>query len=203
MNQTLMNYGGDQALSALGIMMSIITLAFMPILGISQGAQPLIGFNYGARQFARVKETLKKALLAASGVSFAAYLVIQIWPAQLAGMFTQDVALIELTASAMRVYFALIFIIGFQIVSSNYFQAVGKAKQATILSLSRQVLLFIPLLLILPRFWGIEGAWRTAPIADALSVILTGTFIYAEMKTLPSSQPATDSDWPTVEATEG
>ncbi len=203
MNQTLMTYGGDQALSALGIMMSIITLAFMPILGISQGAQPLIGFNYGAGQFARVKEALKKALLAASGVSIAAYLVIQIWPAQLAGMFTKDAALIQLTASAMRVYFGLIFIIGFQIISSNYFQAVGKAKQATILSLSRQVLLFIPLLLILPRFWGIDGAWRTAPIADALSVILTGAFIYAEMKTLPTSQSAADSEWPTVEATDG
>lgn len=194
LNKTLMAYGGDQALSALGIMMSIITLAFMPILGISQGAQPLIGFNYGARQFDRVKETLQKAIYAASGVSVAGYLAIQIWPTQLAGMFTPDAALVELTASAMRVYFSLIFIMGFQIICANYFQAVGKAVQATILSLSRQVLLLIPLLLILPRFWGIDGVWRTAPIADALSVFLTIAFIYSEMKVLPASRLAADPE---------
>lgn len=190
LNKTLFAYGGDMALSAVGILMSIITLLFMPILGISQGAQPIIGFNYGARQYTRVKMTLKKAAAAASCISLAGYLIIQIWPTQIVSIFTKgDNALTQMTSHAMVVYFGLTFVIGFQIVCSNYFQAVGKAIKAAILSLSRQVLLFIPLLLILPHFWGINGVWRTAPIADALSVLMTWYFISSEMKNLPQSQP--------------
>ncbi|MEN6325386.1 MAG: MATE family efflux transporter [Syntrophomonas sp.] len=190
LNKTLFAYGGDIALSAVGIMMSIITLLFMPILGIGQGAQPIIGFNYGARQYDRVRATLKRAIVAASGVSVAGYLAIMIWPRQIAGVFSKgDAALTNMTADEMVVYFAMVFIFGFQIVSSTYFQAVGKAVQAAILSMSRQVLLFIPLLLVLPHFWGIDGVWRACPIADALSVIITAAFIYFEMKHLPATQP--------------
>ena len=196
-NKTLLAYGGDLALSAVGIMMSIITLLLMPIIGISQGAQPLIGFNYGARQYDRVKETLIKAVIGASGVSIAGYLVIQIWPTQIVGLFSRgDTVLTQMTVNAMKVYFAMIFIIGFQVICSNYFQAVGKGIQAAILSLSRQVLLFIPLLLILPHFWGIDGVWRTAPIADALSVLLTATFIYFEMKILTKTESSSPSPAP-------
>lgn len=183
LNRTVASYSGDIALSAVGIMMSIITLLFMPILGIAGGAQPLIGYNYGARQFARVKETFTKAVIAASSVSITGYAAIRIWPEQIAGIFSKgDAALTGLTADAMTVFFSMVFLIGFQIVGSQYFQAVGKPVQAAVLSLSRQVLLFIPLLLILPRFWGINGVWRSAPIADALSVIITATFIIFEMR---------------------
>ncbi len=192
LNNTVSDYGGDMALSAVGIMMSIITFIFMPILGISQGAQPLIGFNYGARQYDRVKETLKKTIIATSSVSMAGYLIIQIWPSQIVGIFTKgDAALTQMTADAMVVYFGLIFVIGFQIACSQYFQAVGKGTKATVLSLSRQVILFIPLLLILPRFWGINGVWRAAPIADGLSILITGVFIYYEMKNLPEPRSLT------------
>jgi putative MATE family efflux protein len=186
LNKTVSSYGGDLGLSAVGILMSVITLSFMPIVGISQGAQPLIGFNYGARQFDRVKLTLKKAVIAASLVSSASFLFFQFFPYQIVGLFSKDnTALTELTAHAMVVYFSMVFIIGFQIICANYFQAVGKGAKATVLSLSRQVLLLIPLILILPRFWGIEGVWRTAPIADALASLITGLFIYYEMKYLP------------------
>lgn len=186
LNKTVSAYGGDLGLSAVGILMSVITLSFMPIVGISQGAQPLIGFNYGARQFDRVKLTLKKAVIAASLVSTASFLVFQLFPYQIVGMFSKgDNPLTELTAHAMVVYFGMAFVIGFQIVCANYFQAVGKGVKATVLSLSRQVLLLIPLILILPHFWGIEGVWRTAPIADGLSTLITGLFIYFEMKYLP------------------
>lgn len=185
LNKSVLTYGGDLGLSAVGILMSIITLLFMPILGISQGAQPLIGFNYGARRFDRVKATLKKAIFAGSCVSVTGYLVMRIWPVEIAGIFTKgDIALTRMTADAMLVFFCMIFMLGFQIVCSQYFQAVGKAVQAAILSLSRQVLFFIPLLLILPHFWGINGVWRTAPIADGLSVIITAVFILNEMKSL-------------------
>ncbi len=189
LNKTVAFYSGDLALSAVGILMSIITLLFMPILGISQGAQPIIGFNYGARRTDRVKETLKKAVISASCISVTGYLIMMLWPEQLAGAFSKgDTALIKLTAEAMVVYFGMTFVIGFQIVGANYFQAVGKARAAAVLSLSRQVLLFIPLLVILPRFWGIDGVWRSAPIADGLSVLITAIFVIREMKKLPPPQ---------------
>ncbi|GAB6178749.1 MATE family efflux transporter [Desulfotomaculum defluvii] len=184
LNKTLMNYGGDMALSAVGIMMSLSTLLFMPILGISQGAQPIIGYNYGARQYQRVKETLKIAIIASTAIALAGYLVLIIWPTEIVGLFSTDKQLIALTVHAMMIFFTMLPVLGFQIISSTYFQAVGKAKESAILSLSRQVLLFIPLLLILPHFWGIDGVWRTAPIADFLAVILTATVIYLEMRKL-------------------
>jgi len=188
LNNTVAAYSGDLALSAVGILISVITLILMLIIGISQGAQPLIGFNYGARNYDRVKAILARAVIAASGVSVAGYLAIQIWPTQIVGIFSGgDTALTEFTSHAMVVFFGMIFILGFQIMGSQYFQAVGKAPQAAILTLSRQFLLFIPLLLILPHFWGIEGVWRTAPIADGLSCLLTAGFIIYEMKHLPET----------------
>lgn len=190
LNKTVTHYSGDLALSSVGILMSIITLLFMPILGISQGAQPIIGFNYGARRTDRVKETLKKAITAASAVSVTGYAIMMLWPAQISSAFSKgDIALTQMTAEAMVVYFSMTFIIGFQIIGANYFQAVGRARVAAVLSLSRQVLLFIPLLLILPHFWGIDGVWRTAPIADGLSVLITAFFVIRELRRLPSAPP--------------
>lgn len=185
LNKTLMFYGGDMALSAVGIIMSIAALLFMPLFGLSQGAQPIIGFNYGARQYERVKKTLKIAVIAGTGIALAGYLVINTWPTQLIGLFSNgETELTTMASHAMLTFFAVIPVAGFQIICSTYFQAVGKALKSAVLSLSRQFLLFIPLLLILPRFWGIEGVWRTAPIADILSLFLTAGFIYYEMKHL-------------------
>ena len=194
-NKALVAYGGDMALSALGIMMSIATLLFMPLIGISQGAQPLIGYNYGARQYDRVKETLRKAVIAGTCICLAFYLVIHIWPTQIVGLFSKEnAALTQMTSQAMLVYFAMLPILAFQILCATYFQAVGKPIQSTILSLSRQVLLFIPLLLILPRFWGIDGVWRTAPIADSLAALLTAILIYLEMKKINKVRRAAESE---------
>jgi len=185
LNRTLWLHGGDLALSAIGIIGSIATLLFMPVLGLAQGAQPIIGYNYGARQYKRVKETWKIAVLTGTAMALVGYVVIRLWPEQLIGLFSEgDAALTALTVHAMLIFLAMIPLVGFQIISSTYFQAVGKARQAAILSLSRQVLFFIPLLVVLPRIWGIEGVWRTAPIADVLSIAFTATLIYFEMKNL-------------------
>ena len=117
--------------------MSVVSLLLMPVLGLSAGAQPIIGFNYGARQYARVKETLKKTVIVASCISTAGYLIIQIWPHKIAGLFTKgETALINMTADAMTVFLGMIFILGFQVSCSHYFQAVGKAIYAAVLSLS-------------------------------------------------------------------
>jgi putative MATE family efflux protein len=196
LNNTLTAYGGDMALSAIGIVMSIATLLFMPVLGVAQGAQPLIGYNYGARLYKRVVDTWKLAVLAGTGIVLVGYLVLHIWPEQLVGMFSEgDTELIAFTTHAMLIYMALIPLVGFQTVSTTYFQAVGKARQAAVLSLSRQILFFIPLLLILPRFWGAEGVWRAAPIADALAVVLSAVMIYFEIKNLKkeADKPQTDT----------
>jgi len=193
LNKTLFVFGGDLALSAVGILMSVATLLLMPILGICQGAQPLIGFNYGARRFDRVKATLKRAVIAAVCVSTTGWLAIHLWPSWIAGLFTEGHAeLVQMSAEAMGIYFAVVFVIGFQIVCAQYFQAVGKALKAAVLTLSRQVLLFIPLLLILPHFWGVDGVWWACPIADALSAALTALVIYSEIKRLPPALPSSN-----------
>lgn len=193
LNKTLLAFGGDLALSAVGIIMSVATLLVMPIVGLSQGAQPLIGYNYGARQYNRVKETLTKAVISSIGIAVFGYLIMRIWPTQIVGLFSEgDTALTEMTSRGMLIFFAVLPIVGFQIPCASYFQAVGKPVQSAILSLSRQVLFFIPLLLILPNLWGIDGVWRTAPIADALSVLVTAVFIYFEMKYLLLKKPVAD-----------
>ncbi len=183
LNKALMSYGGDMALSAMGIVGSIATLMFMPILGISQGAQPIIGFNYGAKEFTRVKEALKKAVIVGTIIATFSTALVHLWPTQIANMFIiNNPKLTQLTAHAMYIFFFMFPVAGFQIVSSQYFQAVGKPIQSTILGLSRQLFLLVPLLLILPRFWGIEGIWRTPPIADILAALITGIVVFFEMK---------------------
>ena len=195
LNKTLIVYGGDMALSAIGIIMSTATILFMPIVGLSQGAQPIIGYNYGAQQYDRVKETLKIAVIAGTGIAVAGFLAIQLWPTQIAGLFSEgNQALTNMTAQAILTFFVMFPVVGFQIICSNYFQAVGKPVQSIILSLSRQVLLYIPLLLVLPHFWGIDGVWRTAPIADGLAVLLTATLIYFEMKHVHQRQRLNESE---------
>lgn len=189
LNNALMTYGGNMALSAMGIIGSVSTLMFMPILGISQGAQPIIGFNYGAEQYDRVKEALKKAVTAGTVIALLGTAAVQLWSSQVAGMFSNNnVALTTFTSHAMAVFLMMFPVAGFQIVSSQYFQAVGKPIQSTILGLSRQLLLLIPLLLILPRFWGIEGVWRAQPAADVLSALITGAVVYLEMKQIKKKQ---------------
>jgi len=194
LNKTLQEHGGDMALSAVGIILSVATILFMPVVGVSQGAQPIIGYNYGAEEYDRVKETLKKAIIVATCMVLINYVIIHIWPAQIIGLFNKEPWLIALTEPAMLVYFTMMPVIGFQIICSNYFQAVGKPVHSTILSLSRQILFFIPLLLILPNYWGIEGIWRTPPIADSCAVILTAILITREMKHLPKKASAESHD---------
>lgn len=185
LNNSLVNYGGDIAVSAVGIINSIAMLIMMPIFGINQGAQPIIGYNYGAKQFNRVKETLKLAIVAATAVVLVGFSAVMLFPEQLIRIFNrEDLQLIALGSHAIRIFLLMLPVIGFQIVSANYFQAVGKPKQAMFLSLSRQVLLLIPALLILPRFFGLNGVFMAAPVSDLGSAILTGTWLHLELKHL-------------------
>lgn len=184
-NHRLVTYGGDLAVSAMGIVHSTMMLILMPVFGINQGVQPIIGYNYGARQFDRVKQALKLAILAATMVTTLGFILIQGFPQLIIRLFSRsDQELIALGAKALSSFMLCLPIIGFQIVSANYFQAVGKPKQAMLLSLSRQVLLLIPALLIMPRFLGLNGVFYAGPVADLGSSILTGIWLIYEMKHL-------------------
>jgi len=185
MNHQLRIHGGDLAISVMCIIHAVVMFIAMPIFGLNQGAQPIIGYNYGALRFDRVKRTLQTAIVAASAMTCAGFLVVMCFPAQLIWLFNRDdPALAQLGVHAIRICLAMLPIVGFQIVSASYFQAVGKPKQAMLLSLSRQVLLLIPAILILPSFFGLDGIWAAMPTADLGSSILTGTWLALELRHL-------------------
>jgi putative MATE family efflux protein len=185
MNKSLTVYGGDIAVSGMGIVMSITMLILMPIFGINQGAQPIIGYNYGALKYDRVKKALKLAIVAATAIACIGFVFTRLFPAQLVTLFgKEDKELIVFGTRAISVFLIFLPIIGFQIVSANYFQAVGKPRHSAFLSLSRQVLFLIPALLILPRYFGLDGLLMAGPFADLSSSVITGIFLFRELKHL-------------------
>lgn len=190
LNRSLAHYGGDMALAAIGIVMSVASLLIMPAIGISQGAQPIIGFNYGAKNYNRVKDTLKLAVLAATSIVTFGFVMIRLGAPQLVKLFNDNPELIDLGTHAMKVFFLFLPLIGMQIIGANFFQATGRPRRATLLSLSRQVLIFIPLVLILPRFYGLDGIWRAAPAADLGAFLLTGSYLFYEIKNLNKQEAA-------------
>ena len=183
-NRSLVKYGGDLALGAMGVVMSIAMMVLMPIFGINQGSQPIIGYNYGAQKYDRVKHALKSAILAATAITTTGFIIIQLFPRQLISVFNKDPELIAIGVHGIRVYLFMLPIVGFQIVSSNYFQAIGKAKISIFLGLSRQVIILIPLLFILPRFFGLNGVWISGPSSDAIASIITAIFLFIEIRHL-------------------
>lgn len=173
LNHSLLKYGGNIAISAMGIAISINTIVIMPVLGISQGAQPLIGYNYGARKYTTAIQTLKMAmrwgvLIAASG-----FILLELFAPQVAAIFNhEDKALIEMSARVIRIFNLLLALVPVQMLSTTFFQAINKPLTAAFLSLSRQILLVIPLLLILPLFWGLNGVFLAPVFADAVATAL-------------------------------
>lgn len=181
MNWQLYKYGGDLAIGAFGIINSIVGLAVMIIFGLTQGMQPIVGFNYGARQITRVFKTFKLTILWASGISIVSFLITTLFPETITRAFTTDFELIKKTAYGMRIYMIIFPIVGFQIVTSNFFQSIGKAKIAILLSLSRQVLFLIPFIMWLPFHFELTGVWMAAPCSDfaaSLTTILVLLYFY-------------------------
>ncbi|NLY37121.1 MAG: MATE family efflux transporter, partial [Tissierellia bacterium] len=180
LNNSLRIYGGALAQGAYAIINSIAMLFFMPIFGMNQGMQPIVGFNYGAGNFKRVKETVRVAILSATVLMSAGWVIVQFFPHVLVGAMTPDAELFEITVKGLRVFLSMMFIAGFQIISSNFFQSIGKARISFVLSLSRQVFLLAPLVYFLPRFFGLQGVWYAQPIADGLSSVITLIFLVKE-----------------------
>lgn len=182
LNQSLAHYGGDLAISAMGIVFSVNTLFMMPIFGINQGSQPIIGFNYGAKNYDRVTQTFFYAATGATIIVILGFLATRLVPTQLVALFGRhDAELMSLGVRTMKMVMMFYPIIGLQIVGANFFQAIGKPKKAALLSLSRQVLILMPLLLILPRIWGLTGVFWAFPAADAGATVVTILLLRREL----------------------
>jgi len=192
MNRSLGVYGGDIAISGMGIVNSVVTLMIMPIFGINQGVQPIIGYNYGAQKYDRVKEAYRLAVLLATAIVIIGWIVTRVFPEQIVMLFNnKDTELIAFGTFAIKRFLIFLPIVGFQIVSSNYFQAIGKPAHSALLGLSRQVLILIPALIILPKIFGLNGILSAGPLADAVSSVVTGIFIFIEMRKLDAHHQAT------------
>lgn len=193
-NKSLAIYGGDIAIGAFSLITSVTMLILMPIFGINQGAQPIIGYNYGAKQYDRVKKTVFYASAAATVITTLGFILVQLFPVQIISIFnTSDQRLISIGSRGIRIDLLFFPIVGSSIVCTNYFQAIAKAKLSTILSLLRQVIMIIPLLIILPPFFKLDGVWMAQPIADVLSTAITLILAVKQMKTLGNSQKITEN----------
>ena len=183
LNHTLCTYGGEHSVAIYGIISRMLMFALFPILGITQGFLPIAGFNYGAGNYSRVKESVLLSIKYSAILASLIFVVILIFAKPIVAIFTTDPLVIDQTPEALRWVFAASPIIAVQLIGAAYFQAAGRAKKALLLTLSKQGFFLIPLVLILPNFLGIFGVWIAFPIADILSTLLTGYFLKKEMNT--------------------
>ena len=184
MNNSLAFYGGELAISIYGVLNRVTMFLFMPMFGVVQGMQPIVGFNYGAMKFDRVKEAVKLSIIITTIYASIATLFGELFPGQIIGVFNDEPELIRNGIYALRITISLIPIVGVQIIGASLFQSIGKAVPSLLLTLSRQVLLLIPLVLILPRIYGLGllGIWMAVPVADFFSTIITFILVKKEMK---------------------
>ncbi|WP_054200573.1 MATE family efflux transporter [Clostridium baratii] len=187
-NNSLKEYGGDLAIGAMTIISSVSMIFLMPIFGINQGSQPIIGYNYGAKQYDRVKETVKYGAIAATIIVVIGWIVTQLAPQVLIAIFNNDPELVGIATNGIKIYLFMMPLVGFQVISSNYFQSIGKAKISMFLSLLRQVILLIPCILILPKILGLNGIWLSGAVCDGLSSLITGIIFFYSVKKLKAEE---------------
>lgn len=171
-NQGLKKYGGDLAIGAFGIVNRLVFIVVMIVMGLNQGMQPIAGYNFGAKLYDRVNKVLKLTIIYATCVTTFGFLVGMLAPNLVVGIFTSDAELTELSATGLRITVMFFTIIGFQMVTSNFFQSIGMAGKAIFLSLTRQMLILLPCLLILPHFFGVAGVWYSMPVSDLLASLI-------------------------------
>ena len=181
-NNVLHQYGGDDAVGALGILMTYAQLLVMIVIGITQGMQPIIGYNYGARKFHRLKRAFWLSVAAASVVTTLGALSAQFFPEYIARAFTTDTDLIEKTAQALRIALLVFWAVGFQIVATNLFQSLGLASKSIFLSLTRQILFLLPLIYILSKAFGLTGVWVAYSTSDIVATLVTTVMVFLQMR---------------------
>lgn len=187
-NNALKTYGSDLAIGAMTVISSLNIIFMMPIFGINQGCQPIIGFNYGAKKYERAKEAFKYATIAACVICIIGFVSIQCFPTQIISLFNSDPELTTLAIKGIRIYLLMMPVVGINIVATSYYQSIGKAKISMFVSVLRQVILLIPFTIILPKFIGLDGVWAAGACADSLSVIITLILLKKEFKQLDKMQ---------------
>lgn len=181
-NNSMVHYGSDLAVGAYGIANKVAFIFVMINMGVNQGMQPIAGYNYGAMRYDRLMKVVKYSIIAATAIMTTGFIIAMTIPGPCARLFTTDPTLIDLSAKGIRYIMVAFPVVGYQMVVSNFFQSIGKAKISIVLSLSRQLLILLPLLLILPTMFGINGVWFSMPVSDTLSAIMAAWIMIVHMR---------------------
>lgn len=181
-NRVLKIYGGDLAIGAMTTITSIYLIFLMPVFGLSQGMQTIIAYNYGAKQYGRTKKALLIAMLVGTIILTFGFIFIRLFPELFINIFTNDSKLTELTMNGVNIYTFTLPTIGISILGAVYFQSIGSAKISMFLSLLRQVIILIHVILVVPRIYGLNGLLASQPIADVSTMIIVGIFLLREFK---------------------
>ncbi len=184
MNNAIAKYGDSYSIASFGITIRFTRFVLMPIFGIAQGFQPIAGYNFGAKRISKIIEVTKLAIISSTAIITFSIILSELFPTAILRLFSKDPALISSGTTVLRIMIFALPVVGFQVIGTTLFQALGKAVPAIILSMSRQILLLIPLVLILPRYFGVAGVWYSDPIADVASAIITYFFYRNLMKEL-------------------
>lgn len=193
-NNTLGAYGGDRAITIYGMNTRLVSLIIFPLFGVIQAFQPIVGYNFGARRYDRVKKAIKVTVATMLSVASFFFALTMLFPTVFMGMFSRDAGLVKEAAGVLRLMMLFIPLVSLQFIGSAYFQSVGKKTESMVLGLARQFLMLIPLVLILPRFFGLTGVWAAFPAADFLASILTTTLLVLEMRKLNVSHAAGEAE---------
>jgi len=181
-NRSILHYGNDMYLAILGIGLRILNFIEMPIIGIAQGFSTLASFNFGAKHYERIKKVFKEAVLWSVIIAGTGFILLMAIPGRILGIFTSESSLINLGITPMRIIISMLPFVGFQILGGSLFQAIGKTIPSLIIILSRQLLLLLPAILILPLFFGLTGIWLSVPISNFISILITGVFVFWQVK---------------------
>ena len=191
-NNRLLTYGGDLSIGAFGILNRIQMLFVMIVMGITMGMQPISGYNYGARHYDRVKQTLRLGIIAGCTITTVGFLISELFPSIFVGMFTTNHELTEQATLALRIGVMAFPIIGAQIVITQFFQSIGKVSISILLSLSRQLVFLLPGLALLPPHFGVEGVWFSMPLSDTLAFIMAALMLIYHFRKLKARQQLND-----------
>ena len=173
MNNQFVKYGGDMAVGAYSIANSMVMVFFMFVMGVTQGMQPIVGYNYGAEKYDRMFRCLWLAITAATLILLAGWTVSMLFPHEIARIFTTDPQLIEMSARGLRIDMMVFFVVGSQAVITNFFQCIGKVRISIFLSLSRQLFMLLPMAFVFPLFWQLDGVWYSMPASDFAAFVMT------------------------------
>jgi len=185
LNYQVARFGGEIAVGITGVTFALSLVVSLPVFGIADGMQPIVGYNFGARKLDRVRQAVRLSLLWATVAAFIGTIVVELFPGPAVSMFSTDAEFTEMTVRAVRIVFMTAPLFGMQAIGARYFQAVGKGGLSLFLSLSRQLIFFTPGLLLLPEFFGLDGVWWTAPLADTTSTAMTmGLLVWSMKKTM-------------------